>query len=62
MQAWMGIVAVAMGAVALLGLMTPGRLLSLTFLLGNGSAVSNPAWQAIVPELVPRQICRQHSH
>jgi MFS family permease len=53
MQAWMGIVAVAMGAVALMGLMTPGRLLSLTFLLGIGSAVSNPAWQAIVPELVP---------
>jgi MFS family permease/quinol monooxygenase YgiN len=53
MQAWMGIVAAAMGAVALMGLMTPGRLLSLTFLLGIGSAVSNPAWQAIVPELVP---------
>jgi MFS family permease len=53
MQAWMGIVAVAMGAVAMMGLMTPGRLLSLTFLLGIGSAVSNPAWQAIVPELVP---------
>jgi MFS family permease len=53
MQAWMGIVAAAMGAVALMGLMTPGRLLSLTFLLGVGSAVSNPAWQAIVPELVP---------
>ena len=53
MQAWMGMVALAMGAVALMGLMTPGRLLSLTFLLGIGSAVSNPAWQAIVPELVP---------
>src|SRR5512132_389847 len=40
-QAWMVIVAVAMGAMALMGLMTPGRLLSLTFLLGIGSAVSN---------------------
>jgi MFS family permease/quinol monooxygenase YgiN len=55
MQAWMGIVAIAMGAVALLGLMTPGRLLSLTFLLGIGSAVSSPAWQAITPELVPAE-------
>src|SRR6266566_2898703 len=53
MQAWMVIVAAAMGAMALMGLMTPGRLLSLTFLLGIGSAVSNPAWQAITPELVP---------
>jgi len=55
MQAWMGIVAAAMGAVALMGLMTPGRLLSLTFLLGIGAAVSNPAWQAITPELVPAE-------
>src|SRR6266566_902757 len=52
MQAWMVIVAAAMGAMALMGLMTPGRLLSLGFLLGIGSAVSNPAWQAITPELV----------
>ena len=53
LQVWMVIVAAVMGAVALMGLMTPGRLLSLTFLLGIGSAVSNPAWQAITPELVP---------
>ena len=26
----------------------------LTFLLNIGSAMNNPAWQAIVPELVPR--------
>ncbi len=55
MQAWMAIIAAAMGAMALLGLITPGRLLSLTFLLGIGSAVSNPAWQAITPELVPAE-------
>jgi MFS family permease len=55
MQVWMVIVAAAMGAMALMGLMTPGRLLSLTFLLGIGSAVSNPAWQAITPELVPAE-------
>src|SRR5689334_14228426 len=52
MQIWMMIVAAAMGTMALIGLMTPGRLLSLTFLLGIGTAVSNPAWQAITPELV----------
>jgi MFS family permease len=52
MQAWMVIVATVMGAMALMGLMTPARLLSLAFLLGIGWAVSNPAWQAITPELV----------
>ena len=35
-----------------MGHMTPGRLLTLTFLLGVGSAISNPVWQAITPELV----------
>jgi MFS family permease len=53
MEVWMVIVAVTMGVMALMGQMTPGRLLSLTFLLGIGSAVSNPVWQAITPDLVP---------
>src|SRR5438067_5015667 len=52
MQIWMFIAAGAMGILALMGQMTPGRLLSLTFLLGVGSAMSNPIWQAITPELV----------
>jgi MFS family permease len=37
------------------GLTTPAVLLVLTFLLGCGQAVSGPAWQAIQPELVPRE-------
>ena len=53
MQIWMCVAAGAMGVLALMGLMTPGRLLLLTFLLGIGTAMSNPAWQAITPELVP---------
>src|SRR5437867_344806 len=52
MQVWMFVAAGAMGILALMGNMTPGRLLSLTFLLGVGSAISNPVWQAITPELV----------
>jgi len=52
MQIWMFVAAGAMGLLALMGQMTPGRLLSLTFLLGVGSAMSNPIWQAITPELV----------
>jgi MFS family permease len=55
MQVWMVFVATAMGLMALSGHMTTGRLLSLTFLLGIGSAVSNPVWQAITPELVPSE-------
>src|SRR2546422_5863828 len=52
MQIWMCVAAGAMGVLALVGHMTPGRLLSLTFLLGGGSAMRNPAWRAITPELV----------
>src|SRR5260370_23684238 len=52
MQIWMFIAAGAMGFLALMGYVTPGRLLWLTFLLGIGSAISNPVWQAITPELV----------
>jgi MFS family permease/quinol monooxygenase YgiN len=52
MQSWMVVAAGAMGVLALMGHMTPARLLSLTFLLGIGTAMSNPAWQAITPELV----------
>ncbi len=34
--------------------MTPGLLVLFTFLLGTGAAFIAPAWQAIVPTLVPR--------
>jgi MFS family permease len=52
MEIWMAVAAGAMGILALLGHMTPGRLLSLTFFLGVGTAISSPVWQAITPELV----------
>lgn len=32
----------------------PGMLLLLTFLIEAGSAASSPAWQSVVPQLVPR--------
>jgi MFS family permease len=38
-----------------LDLITPGRLLLLTFLVETGAALTAPAWQSIVPQLVPRQ-------
>ena len=40
------------------GAMTPALLLSLTFLLGAASAVQLPAYQAIVPDIVPRELIR----
>ncbi len=55
-QAWM------LGAVGILAVLTfvgyisPWTLLAFTFLLNIGSAMNNPAWQAIVPELVPREL------
>ncbi len=54
-QAWM------LGAVAVLSVLTffniisPWVLLTLTFLLNIGTAMNSPAWQAIMPELVPRE-------
>jgi MFS family permease len=53
-QAWMTAAAAVLGALTLLNLITPWLLLELTFLLGLGAALNGPAWQAIVPELVPR--------
>jgi MFS family permease len=42
-------------AIVWFGAATPGNLLLFTFLIGVGGALVSPAWQAIVPQLVPRQ-------
>lgn len=54
-QAWMTAAAAILGALTLAGLTGAWSLLSLTFMLGLGAALNGPAWQAIVPELVPRR-------
>src|SRR6266446_4150110 len=38
-----------------LDLITPGTLLLFAFLIGASGALTAPAWQAIVPQLVPKQ-------
>lgn len=38
-----------------IGRVTPAILLAFMFLIGVGGALGAPAWQSIVPELVPRQ-------
>lgn len=54
-QSWMLASASVMGVLTLAGIVTPWLLLLLTFILGLGTAMNSPAWQAIVPELVPRR-------
>src|SRR3981189_1659249 len=53
-QAWMLATVAVLSMLTMLGVVSPATLLVLTFLLNIGSAMNNPAWQAIVPELVPR--------
>ena len=42
-------------ALTLTGHMTPALLLAFTFALGGASAMSVPPYQALIPELVPRE-------
>jgi hypothetical protein len=42
-------------AIVWLGVATPVNLLLFTFLIKTGGALTSPAWQAITPQLVPRQ-------
>ncbi len=53
-QLWMLVAAAVLGVVTIAGLITPGILLAMTFALGLGSALNAPAWQAIIPDLVPQ--------
>jgi len=51
MAAGVGFLASLTGA----GLTTPAVLLTLLFMIGCGQALTAPAWQAIQPDLVPRE-------
>ena len=53
MQGWMVLASATLGILTLTGFVTPWILLLLTFLLGLGAVMNDPAWQAITPELVP---------
>ena len=54
-QALMLAAAGLLGWLTVIGKATPMVLLLTTFALGIGATLNNPAWQAIVPELVPRR-------
>jgi predicted MFS family arabinose efflux permease len=49
------IIAAVFAAIVWLGLATPVNLLLFTFLIGVAGALTAPAWQSVVPQLVPRQ-------
>jgi len=51
-QGWMVLAAGILGFLTLRGSVTPWTLLLFTFLLGLGSVMNDPAWQAITPEIV----------
>lgn len=54
-QGWMLLAAAGLAVVTASGLASPALLLLFTMAIGIGTAFNAPAWQAIVPELVPRE-------
>ena len=54
-QVWLLIVAVSLAAIDLMGWISPVWLLGFTFALGIGTAMHRPVWQAVIPELIPRE-------
>src|SRR6201992_2220497 len=54
-QTWTILVATLLAVLTVCHVMTAIWLLVLTFAIGIGSALTAPAWSAIVPELVPRE-------
>ncbi len=53
-QLFMIVVSALLTLFALLDLITPWALLAFTFLIGCGTALNNPSWQASVGDIVPR--------
>lgn len=53
-QVLMLVVSAVLAAIALIGSISPALLLGLTFLIGCGTAIFAPAWQASIGDLVPR--------
>lgn len=54
-QASMALAAGLLGWLTLIGKASPIVLLLTTFALGLGNTLNNPAWQAVLPEIVPRR-------
>lgn len=55
-QSFMLLVSLALTIATWLGHAGPWVLLAMTFLIGCGAAINNPAWQASVGDIVPRRL------
>jgi MFS family permease len=55
-QAWLIFVTVTMSVLTLTGHMSAWGLLLLAFLMAVGNAVNSPAWNVVMPSLVPRKL------
>jgi len=54
-QIGMAMVSLLLAVLAFLGVLSPWLLLGFTFLIGCGTALFNPSWQASMGDIVPRQ-------
>jgi MFS family permease len=52
-QCWMLLISGIMAVLALGGWLSAWNLLGFSFLMGLGNAMNTPAWQAVIPEIVP---------
>lgn len=55
-QGFMLVFSTILAICAWYGLLTPWLLIGFTFLIGCGTALNNPAWQASVGDMVPRRL------
>src|SRR5437764_14226357 len=51
-QSWMMLAAAALGVLTITRMVSPASLLLLTFIMGFGAVMNDPAWQAITPEVI----------
>jgi MFS family permease len=58
-QVFMLLVSAALAVCAWTGILSPWLLLAFTFLIGCGTAINGPAWQASVGDIVPRSVLPQ---
>lgn len=54
-QGLMAVVSLLLAITAWMGLLNPWLLLTFTFLIGCGTALFNPSWQASMGDIVPRE-------
>jgi MFS family permease len=53
-QTFMAVAGAVLTVLTIVGQMPPALLLTFTFVLGSGSVLSLPAYQSLIPDLVPR--------